>query len=168
MCKLQSFVYTAHYVHQYSCLTLGYSWNSPCSLASAFAACDWGKVPRRNHLSQCLLVQLPLLTHLGGSWMPNDRPKEEMSGVSKTCSYAATPRHPATWRMRRATGSATSTLAKMTPGFLKHLWAVGWYIHWHQMFTIKSSRELLWDILFHKAAAQRDSATRSGLFGKGD
>lgn len=119
MCKPLSFVYIIHNTHKYSCLTFGYNWTGPCSFASAFAACHWGKLPRRINFSQCLLVHLPPLTCSQGSWMPNNRLKEETLGASKKCSCAATPGHPATVRMRRAQDRTHLNSNQMTSGSLK-------------------------------------------------
>lgn len=69
-----------HNTHQYSCLTKTPVWatlDHSLLPSKPFAAWDWGKVPRREHFSQHFLVELPTLTCLGWSWVPNTDPKRK-------------------------------------------------------------------------------------------
>lgn len=108
-----------HNTHQYSCLTKTPVWatlDHSLLHSKPFAAWDWGKVPRREHFSQHFLVELPTLTCLGWSWVPNTDPKRKCWVLPK---LTETP-SPGDCSMERVRSLQCCT--KPARGSLKHLW----------------------------------------------
>lgn len=155
-----------HSTHQYSCLTTAPVWaalDHSLLHSNPFATWDWGKVLRREHFPQYLLVELPTLTW--GEAECQAQNKRGNIGCFQNSRDTTTPGIP-TWKEQGEPSTEPAVLHKTNPWLPEA--PVGWHKQQHTAFTTKISQGFLQDTPFHKAAALRDSAAQRSLFGKGN